>query len=77
VSIDPAAPAPTTTDGRHADRLAELERRVVALERGNPTISVGAGAPSSAPRDGAPYVDSATPRLYLRVGGTWRYTTLT
>jgi hypothetical protein len=64
-------------EGRSADRLAELERRLDRLERGNPTIIAGTAAPTSTPRDGTPYLETTTPRLYLRSGGAWRYTTLT
>ena len=39
--------------------------------------SRSAPARPRAPRDGTPYGDSTAVRLYLRVGGTWRYTTLT
>lgn len=75
--IDPAAPFATTQEEKTAATLADLRRRLEALEHGHPTIQVGTGAPTSTPRDGAPYVDAAAPRLYLRVAGAWRYTTLT
>jgi len=75
--IDPAAPQPTTPDGRRADKLSELERRVAALERAHPVMQVLAGAPSSAPRDGTPAVDSGAVRLWIRVGGVWRFVALT
>ena len=75
--VDPAAGFALDAAGRQAERLADLDRRLAALERGAPTIQTGSGAPSTAPRSGTPYLDEATPRLYLRVGGTWRYTVLT
>lgn len=75
--LDPALGIPTAPDQRTAERLGDLERRLRALENGRPTIQVGAGAPSTSPRDGTPYGDSTNVRLWLRVGGAWHYTTLT
>lgn len=75
--IDPAAPLPTTPDARRADKLAELERRVAALERAHPVIQVLPGAPTTAPRDGTPAVDSSAVRLWVRVNGGWHFVTLT
>lgn len=77
MAIDPAAGFPHTAAGRTTDKLADLERRVKNLEQGNPTIAAGTGAPSSAPRDGTPFAQTDTPRLWLYVGGAWRFTTLT
>jgi len=75
--IDPAAPRATTVDGRVAERLAELERRLNALERGSPTVQAGAGPPTTAPRDATFYVDTTTHRLYVRSAGAWRYASTT
>lgn len=58
-----------------AVHVQELRRRVEALERA-PTIRQVAADPVADARDGAAVV-TATPRLWLRVGGVWRYTTLT
>lgn len=77
MTVDPAAGFALDQTGRSAERLNDLERRLAALERGSPTVQTGAGVPSSSPRSGTPYVDETTPRLYLRVAGVWRYTTLT
>lgn len=77
MGIDPAQGFALDPETRAAERIAELERRLSRLENGAPTIQVGAGAPTLAPRDGTPYADASTVRLYLRVGGAWRYTTLT
>jgi hypothetical protein len=73
---NPARPAPTTFEGRLLRRITELEARVAAVERG-PRFEVGTAAPVNAVPDGQPYIDSAAPRLWLRAGGTWRYTVLT
>ena len=62
-----------TGPARQAQRLSDLERRVKALEAGSPTIQQIQGNPAGVVRDGTPAVDSITPRLWLRVGGTWRY----
>lgn len=74
--IDPAQGIPLDPAQRSADRMAELERRVGRLE-GSPTIQAAGGAPTTAPRDGTPYVDTTAVRLYLRVNGAWRYVALT
>lgn len=75
--IDPASPQPMDGDSRRSDKLAELERRVATLERAHPVIQVLAGAPTTTPRDGTPAVDSAAVRLWVRVGGVWRFAALT
>lgn len=36
----------------------------------------GSGAPVTTPADGAMYVDTTNHRLYVRSGGTWKYTVL-
>ena len=76
MSIDPNL-ASLTPEGSRADDIADLKRRVAALESGAPVIQTGVGVPSAALRDGAPYGQTDTPRIWLRVGGTWRYATLT
>lgn len=75
MAIDPAI-VPTTREERDADKIASLERRIRSLET-SPVVYVGAGPPTIAARDGALYVDTAAPRLYVRAGGAWRYATLT
>ena len=75
--IDPAQGYSLTPEGRQADRIAALERRLAALENGAPTIQVGSGAPTTAPRDGTPYLDNVGHVLYVRSGGTWRLEFLT
>lgn len=55
--------------------IRRLESRVSALERS--PIKVAAGTPTDAVADGHLRGDSSANRLWLRVGGTWRYTTLT
>lgn len=44
---------------------------------GHPVIPIYAGAPGTTPANGALAVDSTNNRLYVRVGGVWRYATLT
>lgn len=75
--VDPAAPLARDFNARTAERLAELERRVAGLERGNPTIAAVAGMPTTSPRVGTPAVDTAQPRLWLYRAGQWQYVTLT
>lgn len=61
-------------------RLAELERRLTALER---RVAAGlgapifAGAPTTSPPDGRFAIDQTNNRLYIRVNGGWHYTALT
>ena len=75
--VDPAAGFALDPAGRTAERLAELERRLAALERGAPTIQTGTSAPTTSPRDGTPYLETAPARLYLRAAGVWRLVALT
>ncbi len=75
MSVDPAFP-PTDPKAGAADRLADITRRLERLEAGNPTIQVVTGTPLTAPRDGTPAVDTDL-KFWVRVGGTWRFTTLT
>ena len=63
---------------RLARRLAELERRVAELDRQRFAVPVNAGAPLSG--DGATGSlagDSTNNRLWVKIGGTWKYTALT
>lgn len=64
---DPAAAA--------VQAQADNGRRIDALER-TPTVQVGSGAPSNTCRDGTLYVDVPGLKLYVRVGGAWKSTTL-
>lgn len=64
-------------DTRTANRIGDLERRVRTLEQGRATIQQIAGTPTTDPRDGTAAVDSVATKLWLRVNGSWRYTTLT
>lgn len=75
MSLDPAF-IETSSDGRKADRFAELERRVARLETA-PTIQTFTGSPTSTPRDGTPGAQTDTPRFWLRIGGVWRFVALT
>lgn len=58
--------------------IAALKRRLTALERENrvPMTTVAAVTGSTG-RDGSMAGSSDTPRLWLKVAGTWRYTALT
>jgi hypothetical protein len=58
------------------ERIAALEARVTALERAGTFVSF-TGAPGTAPPDGAGGIQTDTPKLWLRVAGAWRFTTLT
>lgn len=72
--VDPR-PIPGSPAESAAAKLADLERRVAALER-NPLVMSGAGPPSGAAATGTPYLDTANNRWYVYSGG-WRYANLT
>lgn len=67
---------PDTPEKRQAQRLADLERRVGAVEKA-PKVQFGEGAPTQAVKDGTQYVDKGLNRLYVRTNGTWKSTALT
>lgn len=75
--MDPANGFALTPAERQADELADLRRGQRRAEASTPAVQVGAGAPTSAPRDGTLYVDMTAARLYVRAGGAWRYVALT
>lgn len=55
---------------RSAVNLANLERRVTALEAASPRIQVSNGAPANTPREGTAVVDRSVPRLGLYVAAS-------
>lgn len=72
IATDPAAKA--------AGQIADLERRLRNLERGQATIQTGDGAPTvsaATMRDGTPYLDETNSRLYVVVNSVWKYAALT
>lgn len=78
----PIDPAIVTTDEteKRAGQLADLDRRLRNLERGQSTIQVANGAPSASAatlREGTPYVDRTNNRLYVVVNATWKSVALT
>lgn len=72
MSLDPAAPSPQSVDQRMSGKLAELDRRVAALERGTPLITFGNGAPGSSVTTPF-YVDTGGLFLYVRVSAAAGY----
>lgn len=75
--IDPAAPLAMTPEARTVERLADLERRLSELERGT-VAPTSTAAPAGIGREG--YLrgqDTGTGRLWLYVGGAWRFVALT
>lgn len=85
MALDPRI-FPTRTVQQAASAIADLAKRVAALEKA-PTVQVGSGAPTVAAtslRQGTPYIDRTNLRLYYVVGNAtdnsanvWRYTALT
>jgi hypothetical protein len=77
MAIDPEHGFPLRQEERTAERLASFERRLRALEVGAPAVQVGAGPPTSFPRDGTLYGDtvgpSGVPGLWVRLGGAWLF----
>lgn len=59
-------------------RVASLEKRCSALERESriPLTTV-AGVTAGTGRDGSLAGSTDTPRLWLKIAGTWRYVALT
>lgn len=77
MSVNPQG-MPSSPAAADAERLADLARRVAALER-RPAAFTSDGPPTLAAPDGSLCVDEASvpPRLYARSGGVWRHTPLT
>lgn len=73
---DPAAPFPLEPGARQAAAIADLQRRLSALERGAGIVTVGAGPPASTVTTRF-YIDELNIRLYVRVSATMRYVGLT
>jgi hypothetical protein len=76
--LDPARGFPMSPDQKQADKLAELERRVAALERA-PNIQVVSGTPTptQTPREGTPVLDKAGNRVGYWLNGAWKWVGLT
>lgn len=74
--LDPGIPRAFDPKVQVRQELADLRRRVATLERRSPSVPIVSGTPAVAVADGALAGDT-TPRLWLRVGGAWHYTTLT
>lgn len=71
--LDPNSGLPLSRDAKLADDLADLRRRVKALEQNRPTIQAGSAAPSGTPREGTPYGRATgTGEFWLYIGGAWR-----
>ena len=65
-------------DVRLQQRVVALERRVRDLERASAMMPVNNGAPAGGEgRDGSMSVDQVGIKLWVKVFGAWRYTTLT
>lgn len=70
----------TTTDPiqRIMRRQAELEKRIVNLERERFGVPVNAGAPVSTDgSSGSLAGDTTNTRLWVKLGSTWRYVVVT
>lgn len=59
-----------------ARALAQMDARISALER-TQRVTVITGQPATTPAEGSMLARADTPRLYLRVAGTWRSVALT
>lgn len=73
-ALDPRIDSARVGSGQ-AGALADLDRRVAALERAA-TVQVADGAPTSLVRDGVAYGQADGPKLWLRLAGAWRYVDL-
>lgn len=60
------------------EQLVDLYNRVQALETRGRSLPISDDPPAAAAApEGAHRVATTTPRLWIRVGGVWRYTALT
>lgn len=76
--LDPSLLIVQNADPQRNGELADIRRRLTALEQARPTIQQLTGTPTTTPRDGTPAVDTtSTGKLWLRVNGVWRFTALT
>lgn len=64
-------------EGRSWAAHSALEARVAVLERQIGRIPVAAGVPSASSGEGQLAGDTTNTRLWLRIGGVWRYVALT
>lgn len=72
--IDVTHPRSTDPDGRSADKLAELDRRLGRLETGAAIVTAAAGAPAANVTSKF-YVDTTNNYLYVRITpGVYRRT---
>jgi len=53
-------------------RLADLERRMRAVEQATPAVQVNNGVPTTAPREGTLVGNLATSKLLLFINGAWQ-----
>jgi hypothetical protein len=75
--LDQVAGAEADPVAKLHQRVADLERRLGALERGDRRIYSGQGAPAISAPSGSLYVDELNLRLYTRAANAWHYAVLT
>lgn len=65
-------PTPSDPNIRLAQKLIELERRVLALERKGVILPIRPTTPSAGEgADGQTAVTADVPRIWVKVAGTW------
>jgi hypothetical protein len=62
---------------RLSTRIADLDRRLKAVETSRPGVQVVSGTPTSAPRNGTLAGDSSAVKLWLFINNGWHFTALT
>lgn len=76
MSIGILTPGTNDPQGRLWAEIVALRKRVEALERDSFSAPVVAGVPTGGD-NGSLAGDSTNTRLWMKVGGVWRYVTLT
>jgi hypothetical protein len=69
---------PMSAEERLQKRIGELERQVRDLQRQIFAVPINAGAPAAGDgKSGSLAGDTTNTRLWVKLGSTWRYVTLT
>lgn len=56
--------------------IRQMQRELQEAQANGQVIATGSGAPTTAPEDGALYLDTTGNNLYGRTKGTWKKVTL-
>lgn len=70
-------PQATNPQERLYAKIRALEERVAALERNPAAVPIFSGTPSSGDGTDGSLGGTSTPRLWMKVNGSWHYVALT